>query len=98
MLAFGYRRPVCGPGRDQCDDMVGQAASTATTSPSWTAQRFGHVVEPRVAVGLCTPVLGGGASVNSVGVTEDGHSCGGVFRGQRRRAVASCWERSGGDG
>src|SRR6266568_3397318 len=73
MLAFGYRRPVCAPRRDPCNDMVGQAASTAATSPRQTAQRLGHVVEPRLAVGLATPVLDGDASVNSVELTEGGH-------------------------
>jgi len=87
MLAFGYSRPVGPPSRDQCNGMVGQAASTATTSPSRTARRFGQVVEPRLAVGLGTRVLGADASVNSVELTEDGHLVAVRLRGRRWRAV-----------
>ena len=92
MLAFGYRRPVGprpgGTRRDQCNAMVEQAASTATASPSRTAQRFGHVLERRLAVGLGRHLLDADASVNSAELTEDGHlvavcSAAGAGRGVR---------------
>jgi hypothetical protein len=81
--------------------MVAQAASAVATSPSRTAQRFGHVLEPGLAVGLGTHVRGADVSVNSVDMTEDGHlvavcsaasagkpsrSTGGLGRHHRRRA------------
>jgi len=37
------------------------------------AQRFGHMLELRLAVGLGRHVLGADASINRVGMTEDGH-------------------------
>jgi hypothetical protein len=86
--------------------MVEQAASTATASPSRTAQRFGHVLELRLAVGLGRHLLDADASVNSVELTEDGHlvavcsaagagrpsgSRGGLGRRRRRRVRTGRW-------